>query len=423
LLPQVQAWLETELLPRCRPGQRFARPLQLVRDRGTGDGERVDWVSATLAPSGETLEVVLTFGAADALAGVAAGGGADVAWSAELGCLAEVFPRDHALPDLVEAVRPEWALELTRDQHCFSRAPGTHVEVGLVRYRPHSRAVLLYRERDAAGGVTGEAIAKVFRSPGKAERAWRLMRRVIEHSEHTEPTEPNAGASIVPRAIALRNSVVVMEKVPGTDLEALLEQPGEPRVLDAVRAAARTLRSFHAVPPGEVKRTKPSKHMHTIAGLARSLPARSDHHDIERDIARIVGALERRTLEAPGPVEAVLVHGSFKPSAVLVGDGRATIVDLDYAGLGDRIDDLAHFTGHVRRLAVARADARLDGLADAFLAAYGPLAGGAAPARRVRALEAVLLALSGLHAVVGAASDEVIEQGLLLLRAAERLLG
>jgi hypothetical protein len=41
----------------------------------------------------------------------------------------------------------------------------------------------------------------------------------------------------------------------------------------------------------------------------------------------------------------------------------------------------------------------------------------------VRALEAVLLALSGLHAVVGAASDEVIEQGLLLLRAAERLLG
>jgi aminoglycoside phosphotransferase len=412
-LGPIQAWLERDLLPRCRPGQSLGAPPRSVRGRDTGDGERVDWLRLELEPSGETLEVVLTFASAETLAGAADDRAPDVAYSPALGCLAEVFPRDRELPDLARAMRPDWALERQDGPHWISGARGARLDARLLRYRPHSRAVLHYLERDALGHVTAEAIGKVFRSPGKAERAWRLLVWIDAHV---------TGGPIVPRPYTLRDSVVVMEKVPGVDLDAVLEQPGDVLAREAVRAAARALRAFHAVPPGDLKSTKPSKHMRSIVELAQALA----HHS---EIERLVVALEARDREPSGSSEAVLAHGSFKPTAVLFGDQRATIVDLDYAGLGDRLDDIAHFTGHVRRLAVQRADGRLDALADEFIAAYGPLPGEDAARRRIRFLEATLFALSGLKALAAAGTDGKdgseagIEQGLMLLNAAERRLG
>ena len=407
---RIEAWLERDLLARCRPGERLASPLSLVRGRDTGDGERIDLVSLTLQPSGETLQVVLTFGSAEALAEDLGAGGADMAYSPALSCLAEVFPRDGRLADLADASRPDWVHEMMAGRGGFSGAPGTGLEISVLRYRPHSRAVLLYRERDGSGAVTAEAIAKVFRSPSKAERAWRLASWIAERTP---------GAPIVPRPYLLRGSVVVMEKVPGVPLDALLEQPSDAIALEAVRAAARAIRAFHAVPPGDVKRTKPSKDMKAIAELAQEVSARANHR---RDVDRVVSALKQRADEAHGSSDPLLVHGSFKPTAVLFGDGRATIVDLDYAGLGDPIDDIAHFTGHVRLLAAAKGNDRLDALAEEFLSEYGPLPGGEKPKERVHVLVATLLALSALKVLAKAGADELVEQGLFLIQAAERFL-
>src|SRR5262245_3990735 len=85
LSDSIETWLARDLLARCRPGERLSGPLRLVRGRDTGDDERIDLVSLTLEPSGETLQIVLTFAAAEALAEDAAAGGADLAYSPELG--------------------------------------------------------------------------------------------------------------------------------------------------------------------------------------------------------------------------------------------------------------------------------------------------------------------------------------------------
>jgi hypothetical protein len=94
-------------------------------------------------------------------------------------------------------------------------------------------------------------------------------------------------------------------------------------------------------------------------------------------VHQLLATLERVTPAGPD----VLVHGDLYDAQVLVDrDGVSGLLDLDDAGSGRRVDDLATFLGHLDALAEAapaRA-AEIDGYAarlrPAFDAAVGPVA-------------------------------------------------
>jgi hypothetical protein len=72
--------------------------------------------------------------------------------------------------------------------------------------------------------------------------------------------------------------------------------------------------------------------------------------DLGPRIDALAGALSRHS----SPTPLVPVHGDFHSSQIMVRDGMATgLIDIDTAGLGERVDDLANLLAHIAVVAEA----------------------------------------------------------------------
>lgn len=147
----------------------------------------------------------------------------------------------------------------------------------------------------------------------------------------------------VPAVLAERadGSGVILERVPGTDALDHLTEEERTRVLDDfvdILASMHLLDPAELHLPGFVRPRTPEDHARVDLGLWEGL-ARS-MSDLDPLIAYCGSWLQRA---APRRVARTsFLHGDAGPGNFLTADGRVTgLVDLEFAHLGDPMDDLA----------------------------------------------------------------------------------
>jgi aminoglycoside phosphotransferase (APT) family kinase protein len=273
-------------------------------------------------------------------------------------CLVELFPADWKLPDLAPAYDPMRIPELLD-----ASAPRLRVrDVTVLRYRPNRRCVLRYRVdgRDADGAT--EVIAKLFPSASKAEQV-REKLRVLGPQARTRGLQlPEELGS------ARERGLVLMERVPGEDLADLLNAASSKEAATPlVEIAAQALATFHGL------RLEAEATRRIEDEICKLRPRAARLGDVSPRIAlrarayidEIAARFERRA--APPPC---LIHGDYKPSQLLVHEGRPALVDLDRACSGDPAIDLGNFLAGFVKEALLRGSTQLSGGGDTFLAAY-----------------------------------------------------
>lgn len=309
--------------------------------------------------------------------------GGDFVMSPALGCMAEVFPSDWRLPSLQGLInegslKPALlaALEIEGAAEVYS------LESTVLRYRPHSRAVLAFTLRTADGSVRAESVGKIYRNEKKAARAWRLLNAV--HAQ-------TAASPIVPRPVLWLDeaALVLMAKAPGSSLASLLTRDGNGDASSAgVRAAAEALFAFHGVETSEAKDRDADKDLKAARKLAKEMRPQTALVLEARKLLKNIDDLMEAFIR---PVGRTLTHGAFKPSAVLVEGGQATIVDLDGCARGDPARDVGCFASKLREMAVLHDQPRLAALSDEFVQAYASRSPDALVVERARVYASLFL--------------------------------
>jgi hypothetical protein len=242
--------------------------------------------------------------------------------------------------------------------------------VGLFRY-PHDPAlpglpVATYADRI-------EAWLRFGAVPMLRVRSYRPTRRAVVHArwaiaegpeiERYIKCVPPADAGRFRRSLAeLRGSIpvpVVAAEQAGLGMFALEALPGR-TIRDVLLTG--TPVDIEALPDGRAIVELLDLLPRPLTTMARPRPApieRAAGHGallvsilprVARRVHELLATLDRVTLDGP----EVLVHGDLYDAQILVDrDGVSGLLDLDDAGRGRRVDDLATFLGHLEALAEA----------------------------------------------------------------------
>ncbi|NLV55761.1 MAG: phosphotransferase [Acidimicrobiales bacterium] len=230
------------------------------------------------------------------------------------------WPADPFLPGLPAAIDPARVGALLDDLGIGGGA----VSVRIRAYRPGRRAVV------EVTGSRGRLFLKVLR-PAKVEALHDVHRDLARHL----PVPDSLGWT--------DDGVVVLTAIPGRTLrEAMRTNQPPPPGPDQVVALLDRLPASLADQPERRGLVSAAEHHATV--IAATVPAVSDRVD------EILDAI-RPERGDPGPV--VPVHGDLYEAQVLCHAGRVTgLLDVDTAGAGRRIDDLANFCAHLSVLAL-----------------------------------------------------------------------
>lgn len=231
------------------------------------------------------------------------------------------FPHDPYLPGLAKAYDRAAVAKLLRDY----RLGDQRVRLAVRSYRPRRRAVI------EAIGSRGRLFLKVVR-PDRVAALHRRHRLLV-------------GAGVpVPASLGYTDDgLLILQALPGHSLRSALL--GQARGVAPPPAAA-ILALLDRLPVELL--TEPRRQSwvdraeHYAAVVAGVLPAEADR---ARQLAEAIVAGGEA-----GPV--VPVHGDFYEHQLQVAGGRITgLLDLDTAGPGERVDDLAGMLGHLSVLA------------------------------------------------------------------------
>ncbi len=298
------------------------------------------------------------------------------------------FPADPGLPTLQRALDP-----VLMRQVLGRVVPGTggdraigRCAVDVVRYPRDGRCVLRYRLSPGAGGfgelrhpvvfgkVYGDATAA---AAAAALRHLRAGLRVLPGPLGIDVPEPLA---VVP---SLRLGLT--EAISGRPvLPELLKRsadvggPPDPRLSEAVVAAARTAAAVHAcdssgseLPVRDLTAVRADVER-DLASLEPVWPGFAMH--LRRHVSKALGALPQDEPDTGWPVPPVLAHGDLTPGQVLIGPtGRPGLVDVDTLCVAEPAHDLGRFLAYLHVAGVRRSPAAWPLLADltgAFLTSY-----------------------------------------------------
>jgi hypothetical protein len=288
----------------CRPRQVIHQP---GRETTVAYRSRVRW------PDGAATEETLAACTGDPPAGaMVLGDGADRVgvWR---------FPHDPELPGLALAC-DEIAVERLLEETGLGSGP---VRLRTRAYRPRRRAVI------EAVGPRGRLFIKVVR-PDRVEALHDRHRLLVR-------------ASIpVPQSLGWTpEGILVLQALPGRTLRQALRTRRTP-----IPSGADILALLDRLPrelaEGTPRQSWLDKAPHYAAVIGAALPS---------EAARAARLVEALTAGA-APVWAGPVHGDFYESQLLVDRGRVCgLLDVDTAGSGDRLDDLACLLGHLSVLA------------------------------------------------------------------------
>jgi hypothetical protein len=229
------------------------------------------------------------------------------------------FPHDPYLPALATAYDPTAAAGLLRG---FGLGDGP-VRLAPRAYRPRRRAVL------EATGPGGRLFLKVVR-PDRVEALHRRHRLLAA-----------AGVPAAPSLGHTPDGLLVLQALPGRTLRQALRSGTTP-----LPSGEEILHLLNRLPAelaaGPARRSWRERAEHYAAVVADLLPGQ----------AQRVRQLGSAILAEGGAGPAVAVHGDFYESQLHVSGDRITgLLDLDTAGSGDRLDDLACLLGHLSVLA------------------------------------------------------------------------
>lgn len=241
------------------------------------------------------------------------------------------YPYDPALPGLPVATFGDRLEDWLR----FGGEPLLEVR----SYRPTRRAVVHARWTSS---TTGEPVERYVKCVPPAEAAaiegWLATLR---------------GFAPVPVVAEMNHELgmLALEALPGRTIrQVLLDDsddggagrdalPGGEAILELLDRLPRPVAASGRARPGPIRRA--AAHADLIATVVPGLAP---------VVATLVNELWSRELDAP----EVIVHGDLYEAQILVADGRVSgLLDLDGAGRGRRVDDLATFLAHLQVLADA----------------------------------------------------------------------
>lgn len=337
------------------------------------------------------------------------------------GFLIELFPSDWRLPALPLALDPVKLAE--RLESYMARDAYEKLEVRLLRYRPHTRALMSIVFRDAAGAAIVDGMGKIFATAGGAEDSWRALAALAEQSGDL-PVAP------LPLCYDPDWRFVMMEKVAGKPMQPILAHALDEDGSEAIRMTASALHRFHGM---TVEFEVDDDEEAETRLLADEL---FEVRDQARKFAEIAGWLSEEAYDVCDRIEALsaslpeaplrLVHGSFKGEQVIVGADHAVIVDLDGIGMGDPAVDIGNFVA--KQFKDARQDgwAHLDDYGQQLLHDYVALSDDPMMLARCRLFESISLARLAFRELHTARRDlaearEASPSGRLIAQALVRL--
>ncbi|WP_461068571.1 phosphotransferase [Streptomyces pseudoechinosporeus] len=277
------------------------------------------------------------------------------------------FPYDPWLPGLPSACDPVALARLLEDLGCGSGPVRHRVRA----YRPGRRAVI------EASGAQGRLFIKVVR-PSRVDAL---------HQRHRLLTDAGVPA---PASLGYTpDGLVVLQALPGRTLREVLREGG-----GRAPSAQAVLALLDRLPPelasGTPQSSWAAKAPHYAAVVGAALP----------QLAAQAAELAEEVTTGVGSEPVVAVHGDLYESQLLVDGGRISgLLDVDTAGPGERLDDLACLLGHLSVLAqIDRVRAvGINRLGATYLAAFAGLVD---PAELRRRTAAVVLSLAtGPHRV------------------------
>lgn len=251
------------------------------------------------------------------------------------------YPHDPFLPALAAAHDPGRIVALLRS---FG-LPDDAVRLRARAYRPRRRAVV-----EVATGGGAQLFLKVVRP----DRVAALHQRHRLLTGHGVPAPPSLGYT--------DDGLLVLGALGGRSLRDVLRDGGEPAPPpEAVLALLDSLPAVLA--EGTVRPSWLDRVGHYASVLSGVAP----------ESARLAEQVAAAVTAEAGRGPTVPVHGDFYESQLRVSAGRIVgLLDVDTAGPGDRIDDLACLLGHLSvlsRLTPTRATA-LSRLGARYLAAF-----------------------------------------------------
>src|SRR6266571_1675680 len=252
----------------------------------------------------------------------------------EYGCLVEFFPRDWALPYLARALEPREVVSLLSEGGAEAKQSRGLPKVEVLRYRCHSRCVLRYTLEAADGSAPQEVIGKVHDSGSLAVE--------IAQVQNVLYAQAAACGLIIPKPLKVIEEwgLLLMERVPGTSMRPQVKQGRAPQQLtEVIGLAATALASLHCL--------------------------RFEGQEVEALLQQIARLGARSTTVAPS-----FVHGDFNPDQLLMDKGQISVVDFDWASLGDPAIDVGNFMGNLHNKAVVKVDNAFRQLAAHFLSEY-----------------------------------------------------
>jgi len=230
------------------------------------------------------------------------------------------WPQDPYLPGLADALDPGKVGSLLDDLGIDGGAIGLRTRA----YRPGRRAVV------EATGRRGRLFLKVVR-PEQIQALHDRHRSLAQ----TLPVPKSLGWS--------DGGVLVLTALPGDTLRAALRSSRHPA--PAPEAIVSLLdRLPAALSEGPPRRDLLSSARHHGEIIAATVPEATDR------LEAVLDALAIGEDDDPDPMTAA--HGDLYEAQLLVDRGRVTgLLDIDTAGAGLRVDDLANFCAHLSVLA------------------------------------------------------------------------
>ncbi len=369
---EMEELFTRNILPALWPG---ARPLELKRRYTAYKPGKECLVMYSLRlgdPGRESPRLAtLTFGLPERLRTLhgrhyaAAVGRPRAVLLSEPACLVELFPADWKLPALYVATDPQAvARKLASTEKPAGAAATTVRDIRVLRYRPRRRCVLRYELEDPAADGPREVIGKVYPDAATVARVAAKLR--------TLGPQARAEGLCLPEPVG-GTHVLLMERVPGANLADLLETTSvEEEAREWIRLVAVSLASFHRLrlEEGEMRSTE----RELCVLRARTARMRAVAPAIGERAEALLDEIGRR-LPGVRLGEPTLIHGDFKPSQILVHEGRAALVDLDRACPGEPAIDLGNLLAVLTKQAVMRGQEHLRRLGPEFLDEYAARSG------------------------------------------------
>lgn len=205
-------------------------------------------------------------------------------------------------------------------------------ELRMLRYKPERR----YVAQVCVGGEP-RATLKLYRE----EDYWTTRRNAGALNKAFKKSGPFRVPDLL--GSSKKRHAVAFEWHDGRPLGEALADPAERT--GALETAGAALAELHEQPASGLRRLTRKDEVKILASLVEPMVFNSP--DLEGRARAIAETLAERLRREP-PVERP-IHGDFYEDQVIIGDGTATLLDLDEAASGDPAADLGLFIAHLEK--------------------------------------------------------------------------